>query len=185
MGRHPRPRVFERYPAVGKPPAVPLERTARIPDGPPVPVVSRVPYLTPRERDIVRLLVAESLRDRAIAERLGIRLQTVRNILSSLYQKLGGVTRVRLVLWARKDIRFLPSQLGPEAKTMFRIYINDRGRLHGAPLYSYLCEVDAEDGPAACRMLDPKYGRPQFAPVVALKWPLDRWGKRWILEFTA
>lgn len=157
-----------------------MERTRRSP--------SKLLFLPRRQRAIVRLIVAEGLGNSAIAARLGISRSTVRNVLAAIYQKLGlndwGASRLRLVLWARKDIRFLPSQLGRESKVTFRIYTNDRGRLHGTPLYSCYCEVDAIDAAAAVRMVDPKYGHPEFAPIVALSWPVDVRGKRWLAAFT-
>lgn len=55
--------------------------------------------LTPREREIVRL-VASGMRNRAVAERLGIGEGTVKLHLHNIYSKLGVDGRVELVLYA-------------------------------------------------------------------------------------
>jgi DNA-binding NarL/FixJ family response regulator len=58
--------------------------------------------LTPRERDISRaILAAES--NRAIAERLGITEQSVKNRLSKLYRKLGVSSRLELMQFLMRD----------------------------------------------------------------------------------
>lgn len=55
--------------------------------------------LTRRQRQIVELLT-EGLGNKAIAERLGVSGQTVKNQLSAIYQKTGVTNRVELVLLA-------------------------------------------------------------------------------------
>ncbi len=55
--------------------------------------------LTPRERQVVQLVVAGCSNDR-IAERLQIRPQTVKNQLSRIYAKMGVATRVQLAVYA-------------------------------------------------------------------------------------
>lgn len=57
--------------------------------------------LTPRELEIVQL-VAEGLRNRAIAERLCITEGTVKIHLHRIFEKLGVSGRLELALWARE-----------------------------------------------------------------------------------
>ena len=57
------------------------------------------PVLTSREDDVVRL-VAEGLKNREIAKKLGVAEHTVRNYLCRIFEKLGVSTRVELVLQA-------------------------------------------------------------------------------------
>jgi DNA-binding NarL/FixJ family response regulator len=54
--------------------------------------------LTPREEDVVRL-VAEGLKNRAIADRLHIGEHSVRNYLSRIFEKVGVSSRVELILY--------------------------------------------------------------------------------------
>ena len=56
-------------------------------------------YMTSREIEVVQLLV-RGQSNAAIAAELGIQLQTVKNLLSGLYAKLGVSTRLQLVLLA-------------------------------------------------------------------------------------
>ena len=56
-------------------------------------------YLTNREIQVVQLLV-RGHSNAEIAGELGIQLQTVKNLLSGLYAKLGVSTRLQLVLLA-------------------------------------------------------------------------------------
>ena len=56
-------------------------------------------YLTSREIEVVQLLV-RGQSNAEIAAQLGIQLQTVKNLLSALYAKLGVSTRLQLVLLA-------------------------------------------------------------------------------------
>jgi DNA-binding CsgD family transcriptional regulator len=56
-------------------------------------------YMTNREIQVVRLLV-RGQSNAAIAIELGIQIQTVKNLLSGLYAKLGVSTRLQLVLLA-------------------------------------------------------------------------------------
>lgn len=53
--------------------------------------------LTPRESEIVQA-VLDAASNRAIAERLGISEQSVKNRLTSLYKKIGVGNRLELVL---------------------------------------------------------------------------------------
>jgi two-component system, NarL family, nitrate/nitrite response regulator NarL len=55
--------------------------------------------LTPRERDVVRL-VADGMRNQDIALKLNISEHTIRNYLIRIYDKLGISSRVELVLYA-------------------------------------------------------------------------------------
>ena len=54
-------------------------------------------HLTPRERQIIEAVLAASS-NRAIADRLGISEQSVKNRLTSIYKKLGVSNRVEMVL---------------------------------------------------------------------------------------
>ena len=57
--------------------------------------------LTPREREVLGLICA-GLDDKAIAERLGLTGNTVRNHVSRLYAKIGVNRRAAAVVWARE-----------------------------------------------------------------------------------
>ena len=56
-------------------------------------------YMTAREIEVVQLLV-RGQSNAEIAVQMGIQLQTVKNMLSTLYAKLGVSTRLQLVLLA-------------------------------------------------------------------------------------
>jgi DNA-binding NarL/FixJ family response regulator len=62
--------------------------------------------LSPREREILAL-INEGLGNAEIGERLAIREKTVRNHVSSLYDKLGVWTRAQAMVFAR-DRGFRP-----------------------------------------------------------------------------
>ena len=64
-------------------------------------------YMTNREIQVVQLLV-RGQSNAVIAAELGIQLQTVKNLLSGLYAKLGVSTRLQLVLLALRT-GFIPS----------------------------------------------------------------------------
>jgi DNA-binding NarL/FixJ family response regulator len=57
-----------------------------------------VPLLTEREEDVVRL-VADGMKNRAIAERLEVTEHSIRNYLYRIFEKLGVSTRVELILY--------------------------------------------------------------------------------------
>ncbi len=80
----------------------------RVPDGP--PRVKTPATLTPREVQIIRMIVEERLSNKEIAWRLGLALPTVCNMLGGVYRVLGlqtwGCSRIRLVRWALEDCRF-------------------------------------------------------------------------------
>ncbi len=59
------------------------------------PAVSPADGLTQREREVA-LLVADGLRSREVAERLGIASQTVKSHLKTIFDKLGVRNRVEL-----------------------------------------------------------------------------------------
>ena len=62
------------------------------------PVQRRV-HFSPRERQIVRFIV-EGCSNQEIANRMGLRLQTVKNHLSRIYRKVGVPNRVQLAVFA-------------------------------------------------------------------------------------
>ncbi len=78
-----------------------VERPRHVPQ-----VIPRI-YLTTRELDVVHLVV-KGQSNAQIAEQLGIQLQTVKNLLSALYGKLGVATRLQLAVLALRT-RFGPS----------------------------------------------------------------------------
>lgn len=55
--------------------------------------------LTPRERQIVNLIVNEALPNKIVGYRLGTTEQTVKNQLSGIYRKLGIRTRLQLAVF--------------------------------------------------------------------------------------
>lgn len=57
--------------------------------------------LSPRERDVLAL-IGEGLDDKAVAERLGLSHNTVRNHVARLYAKIGVNRRSAAVIWARE-----------------------------------------------------------------------------------
>ena len=61
----------------------------------PAPAPSAADGLTQREREVA-LLVADGLRSREVAERLGIASQTVKSHLKTIFDKLGVRNRVEL-----------------------------------------------------------------------------------------
>jgi hypothetical protein len=54
---------------------------------------------------------------------------------------------------------------------LYRVFSNDRRRLHGVPLYSCLKEVRAATPEDAVAQANPDFGTPKFAPLVAIEWP--------------
>ncbi len=73
------------------------DRLAMRPDG-----AARMPVLSPRERDVVSL-AAVGDGNAAIADRLGLRMETVKGYLRSAARKLGTHSRMATVAAARKD----------------------------------------------------------------------------------
>jgi DNA-binding NarL/FixJ family response regulator len=67
-------------------------------DRPQAPAQRRV-HFSPRERQIVRFIV-EGCSNQEIANRMGLRLQTVKNHLSRIYHKVGIPNRVQLAVFA-------------------------------------------------------------------------------------
>jgi two-component system nitrate/nitrite response regulator NarL len=64
--------------------------------------VDGIPLLTRREEDVARL-VADGLKNREIAQRLGVREHSIRNYLYRIFEKLGVSTRVELILYAHSQ----------------------------------------------------------------------------------
>jgi DNA-binding NarL/FixJ family response regulator len=62
----------------------------------------KLPALTDRERDLVRL-VGEGLRNEEIARRMGVTEKTVRNQLTGVFDKLGVAGRLELVVLAYRE----------------------------------------------------------------------------------
>lgn len=57
-----------------------------------------IPLLTSREEDVVRL-VSDGLKNREIADKLGLAEHSIRNYLNRIFDKLGVSTRVELILY--------------------------------------------------------------------------------------
>lgn len=73
------------------------------------------PKLTPREKDILRL-IAEGLKNRAIAEKLEISHETVRWHIRSLHAKLGLQDRVGTALYAQQFLDRQPVAPPPDSE---------------------------------------------------------------------
>ena len=74
---------------------LPQEEILSLPDG--AHRQSRPLFLTPRERQVVQLLIDGCSND-DIAARLRLRPQTVKNQLTRIYTKVGVATRVQLAV---------------------------------------------------------------------------------------
>jgi len=59
------------------------------------------PHLTPREHDILSLL-AEGLGNKQIARQLGLSVKTIKNNLTTVFQRIGVADRVQAALWAER-----------------------------------------------------------------------------------
>jgi len=70
--------------------------------------------LTPRERDVVRL-VAEGMRNQEIALKLSLSEHTVRNYLLRIFDKLGISSRVELVLYAFSGVEEMAAPVASKA----------------------------------------------------------------------
>ena len=70
--------------------------------GSPQPARLRPLFLTPRERQVVQLLV-DGCSNEDIASRLGLRPQTVKNQLTRIYSKAGVSSRVQLAVAALRQ----------------------------------------------------------------------------------
>jgi RNA polymerase sigma factor (sigma-70 family) len=62
-----------------------------------------VESLTPREKELLNLLVAEGLSNNKIAERLYISKWTVERHLSNIYGKLGVESRAEAIAWVNQQ----------------------------------------------------------------------------------
>ena len=68
------------------------------------PDAAKIASLTEREREVVTLM-SQGLRNKHIAERLGISETTVRHHLTSIFAKLGVTDRLELVIYTyRHDL---------------------------------------------------------------------------------
>ena len=73
------------------------------------PEVAKIATLTPRERAIIAL-IGEGLKNRQIAERLCLSDITVRHHLTAIFDKLGVIDRLELVVYAYRHSLAKPSQ---------------------------------------------------------------------------
>ena len=73
------------------------------------PEVAKIATLTPRERVIIAL-IGEGLKNRQIAERLCLSEITVRHHLTTIFDKLGVIDRLELVVYAYRHSLAKPSQ---------------------------------------------------------------------------
>jgi len=79
--------------------------------------------LTARDRDVIGLLLAGHT-NAEIARRLGLQLQTLKNTLSAVYDKLGVSTRLQLAVLLLRDgglasappVAGMPANVGPQAE---------------------------------------------------------------------
>ncbi|WP_043840396.1 helix-turn-helix transcriptional regulator, partial [Muricoccus aerilatus] len=80
-----------------------LEKLAKLrrPDPPDGTKTSELSDLPPRGQDVLAL-VCRGMADAAIANKLGLSRNTVRNHVTALYRKTGVRTRAALVVWARE-----------------------------------------------------------------------------------
>lgn len=62
-----------------------------------------VESLTPREKEVLYILVTEGLSNKKIAERLHISIGTVETHLSNIYGKLGVESRTEAVAWVSQQ----------------------------------------------------------------------------------
>ena len=76
-----------------------LESLLTRPQAPPVPAETRDKKLSAREMEVVRC-VAMGLRNKEVADKLGVSEATVKNHLTSIYTKLGVGDRLELILYA-------------------------------------------------------------------------------------
>lgn len=81
------------------------------PEGPPAPtssVISTLPTLTPREKEILELL-GEGMSNQAIAQQTGLSENTVKHYMTPLLQKLGVRNRTEAALLVRRPVPVGPS----------------------------------------------------------------------------
>ncbi|HEX4920985.1 MAG TPA: LuxR C-terminal-related transcriptional regulator [Candidatus Bathyarchaeia archaeon] len=68
-------------------------------------MIVQAPLRKPNERQLrIIELVARGLKNREIAERLGISDKVVKNYLSNIYDKIGVNNRVQLALWFEAQV---------------------------------------------------------------------------------
>lgn len=67
-----------------------------------------VESLTPREKELLDLLVAEGLSNNKIAKRLYIAVGTVEKHLSNIYAKLGVESRSKAIAWVNQQRAMQP-----------------------------------------------------------------------------
>lgn len=64
------------------------------------PTVEPAPQFTPREQEVLRLML-RGLDNAGIGRELNLATQTVRNCISTIYQKIGVENRIQALVWAR------------------------------------------------------------------------------------
>ncbi len=90
-----------------RPPALIVEAVRQVAQGMPIwlvrhPLESPLHALTERERDVLRLL-GNGLTNDKIADQLSVAVSTVRNTLTSVYEKVGVATSREAIAWAWRN----------------------------------------------------------------------------------
>lgn len=62
----------------------------------------------------------------------------------------------------------------------YRVFSNDRRVTNEVPMYSCLKEVSAASAKDAIEQVNQRFNEPNFAPLVAIKWPPTKKGVEWL-----